>query len=120
MDWENVRISAQHNSVQFEGNPLSRFIFTGSLTLGNTMHHSGGENERAEFEYGSGTMHSDSVWKHEVQHTYQGQQLGPLYLPSNILGMAVDIAVHGPSSWAHGPANWNERGPGAWPPRPWK
>ena len=52
---------------------------------------------------------------HEIQHTYQGQMLGPLYIPSNVLGIAAGLIFNGSP---HGPANWNERGSQQSPPRP--
>lgn len=56
------------------------------------------------------------VWEHERQHIVQARQLGPLYLPSNLLG-GLNARLHG-EDW-HGPHNWNERGPQGNPPRPW-
>ena len=42
---------------------------------------------------------------HEMQHTYQGQVLGPLYLPSNILGGIAGMIFGGSR---HAPQNCNE------------
>ena len=53
---------------------------------------------------------------HENAHTYQGQQLGPLYLPSNLLG-GLNASLHG-QDW-DGSRNWNEVGPKSDPPSPW-
>jgi hypothetical protein len=60
--------------------------------------------------------HGIPVQEHERQHTIQGQQLGPFYLPSNLAGGALALVRDG--DW-HGPGNWNERGPQERPPRPW-
>ena len=49
-------------------------------------------------------------------HTYQGEQLGPFHLPSNVLG-GLNSVVRG-EGW-HGPGNWNEAGPLRNSPRPW-
>jgi DNA replication protein DnaC len=61
----------------------------------------------------------------KLQHTLQGQVLGPLYLPANIIGgvtatLGTPFTGPGPggSPW-HGPLNFMERGPMAMPPRPW-
>ena len=32
---------------------------------------------------------SDSVWRHEVVHAWQGRVLGPLYLPCTLVGYAI-------------------------------
>jgi hypothetical protein len=65
---------------------------------------------------------SASVQEHERQHTIQGQQLGPFYLPSNLLGGGLallrDRDDEKNRDW-HGPSNWNERGPQQIPPAPW-
>ena len=63
---------------------------------------------------------------HERQHTYQGQSLGPFYLPSNILGGVYGL-LRGPdpgeedtlSNRWHSHWNWNEVGPQSDPPQPW-
>lgn len=53
---------------------------------------------------------------HERQHTYQGEQLGPLYLPSNLLGGLTAMVKDG--EW-HGDSNWNEAGPQQDTPQVW-
>jgi hypothetical protein len=122
MDWRNVRISFRHNAIQFENHPVSK-LGRGSITLGNTMSHEGSKSDSADFGSEAPRVRGP-VWQHEIQHTYQGQHLGPAYLPSNLLGMAVDLVIHGAGGAgfgpAHGPANWNERGPESYPPRPWR
>ena len=104
------------------------------MTLGNTVTWSGDPydpNDRVWRE-------DDGRWKkpgdprpHEVNHTYQAQQHGPLHLPSNILGgiwgllHKADLPKEGEDAgdslgarW-HSHWNWNEVGPVADPPRPW-
>lgn len=55
--------------------------------------------------------------EHKKQHTLQGEMLGALYLPSNLLG-GLNALPKG-ERW-HGDGNWNETGPTDSPSRPWK
>jgi hypothetical protein len=98
-------ITTGNNAIQFTDNPMGG---PSAITLGNTQ----------AFGYKPTTMGGDGnrMGPHEEQHTYQGQQLGPLYLPSNILGGVAGLLIDG--SW-HGPHNWNELGPQQHPPVPW-
>jgi hypothetical protein len=89
------------NAVQFRDNP---FGGESAITIGNASIYS-------EPKY-----YSPEGVRHEKQHTYQGEQLGPGYLPSNLAG-GLNALFHG-ESW-HGDHNWNERGPLDTPPRPW-
>lgn len=114
------RIQFGNNAVEFINNPWA----TGAITLGNTINYNGDPYDpkdegwpRYKEKYGH------SIQQHERQHTYQGQQLGPFYLPSNIAGLALS-ALRGEKDkfekvTGHGPSNWNERGPQMNPPRPW-
>jgi hypothetical protein len=116
----------RNNALQFTNNPLGG---VGALTLGNTTTWVGDPYDPTDsrwFENGQparepGTRHTYP--EHETPHTYQGQQLGPLYLPSNIaggvMGLLFDRDKDGHPNW-HGPHNWNEAGPQSDPPRPWK
>jgi hypothetical protein len=107
-DQADPRIRLGHNAVEFIHNPL---VVAGAITLGNTANYRGDPYDP-----------NDRFWKgerpqvHEQQHTVQGQQLGPFYLPSNIAGGLTALARDG--EW-HGPSNWNEVGPKMNPPRPW-
>ncbi len=92
-------ISFGNNAIQFENHPL----MSGAITLGNTISYAPG-------------FGADIIGDHERQHTYQGQTLGLLYLPSNALGLALAQLINGDT---HGPLNWNERGPQSNPPTPW-
>jgi len=112
------RVFLGNNGVQFVNNPLGG---RSAITLGN-----------ATVSYRDPYDPSDGYWhypdgspilenghtnpQHEIQHTYQGQQLGPLYLPSNLLG-GLNAVLRG-KEW-HDDANWNETGPQMNPPRPW-
>ena len=93
------------NAIQFRNNP---FGGVGAITLGNTTTYNG----QPWIEKDTGL----SVGEHERQHTIQGQQLGPLYLPSNAIGGGLAMLRDG--DW-HGPSNWNERGPQGRPATPW-
>lgn len=104
------RIRVGHNAVEFLNNPAGGI---GAITIGNTITYSDDPYERGDERY----------MAHERAHTIQGQQLGPLYLPSNAAGLLLsalrrerdpDGGITG-----HGPSNWNERGPQMDPPRPW-
>ncbi|MFC3069445.1 hypothetical protein [Phenylobacterium soli] len=105
----------RHNAVQFTHNP---FGGAGAITIGNASvyfddpYSPEGRRTWAGVEAREG----HPIWEHERQHTLQGQLLGPLYLPSNLLG-GLNALIHGENWW--GPHNWNERGPQRHPPRPW-
>lgn len=96
-------VTAGANAIQFRNNP---FGGVGAITLGNTTTY----DREPWIDDGI------SVQEHERQHTIQGQQLGPMYLPSNLAGGTLAVMRDG--DW-HGPSNWNERGPQERPPRPW-
>ena len=94
-----------HNALEFRNNPFARL---GAITLGNTITYGGNPGDIA--------ADGNVFWQHEIQHTYQGQLLGPLYLLSNGLGGTLSWISGG--GW-HGPLNWNEAGPQQHPPQPW-
>jgi hypothetical protein len=111
------------NAVQFTNNP---FGGESAITLGNAttwlhdpydpadpFYHKDG---KTGLEMTPGSDKGHTFPEHETQHTYQGEQLGPAYLPSNVLG-GLNALFHG-EPW-HGPHNWNERGPQLTPPVPW-
>lgn len=100
-DWPSLG----NNAIQFENNPLAS---GGAITFGNAIVYGGSRYDLA--------ADGNQFWRHEMQHTYQAQILGPLYLPSNILGGTVSAVTGG--GW-HGPLNWNEIGPQQHPPQPW-
>jgi len=67
-------IGFANNALEFRNHPL----MFGAITLGNTIAYAS--------DFGPGfKLPEGTVGDHERQHTYQGQLLGPLYLPSNIL-----------------------------------
>lgn len=98
-------ITTGNNAVQFTDNPLGG---VGAATLGNVQVINGKPTDIGD--------DWNLIGPHEEQHTYQGEQLGPLYLPSNIFGGLTGLLIDG--SW-HGPHNWNEVGPQQHPPVPW-
>jgi len=67
-------------------------------------------------DYGLGN--NITLAQHEVQHTYQGQVTGPLYIPLNLIGGVASSIVD--KKW-NGPLNFMETGPQSTPPRatPW-
>lgn len=114
--------SIGNNAIQFTNHPLQRLFGGGAITLGNTIAFGGLPGDAAPT---SVPFVSVPIGSHELQHTFQGQVLGPLYLPANIIGgvagtLGTPFTGPGPggSPW-HGPLNFMERGPLAVPPRPW-
>jgi hypothetical protein len=118
------RLFWRGNAFQFTRNPLGGL---GAITLGNAVIWIGDPYDPADAVWRGpdgrpALENGHSYPEHERQHTIQGEQLGPLYLPSNLaggmLGLLLDRDARGRPTW-HGPHNWNERGPQADPPRPW-
>lgn len=113
-DQADPRIQIGHNAVEFINNPATPL---GALTLGNTTIYGTDPDDPNDRWWGGHERNfGHPVQEHEEQHTYQGEQLGPAYLPSNILGGLTGLIRDG--DW-HGPSNWNERGPRLPTPRPW-
>jgi RHS repeat-associated protein len=102
-----ARAGLGNNAVQFTDHPL---MGDSAVTLGNAISYGGG--------FGPETLALGDVpvGVHELQHTLQGQLLGPLYLPSNVVGGVAAVIRNG---YWHGSFNWNEVGPQSNPPRPW-
>ncbi|MCB0324697.1 MAG: hypothetical protein KDD69_14040 [Bdellovibrionales bacterium] len=101
-----ARVTFGNNAIQFERHP---FTFS-AVTLGNTISYNRDMGPEVE-------QQGVPIGLHERQHTLQGELLGPLYLPSNILGGLIALLCEG--RW-HGSRNWNESGPQQNPPVPWK
>lgn len=115
-------ISIGNNAIQFQNHPLQQLFGGGAITIGNTISYGGLPTDPAPTSVAFATV---PIKLHEVQHTYQGELLGPLYLPANILGGAASLVGTpftglgpGGSPW-HGPLNFMERGPLSVPPRQW-
>jgi hypothetical protein len=108
--------------TEFTNNPLAN---PGAITIGATTSYFDDPYDpvdRARHWARREAKEGHSVQEHEWQHTIQGRQLGPLYLPSNVAGgltaLILDRDELGRPDW-HGPHNWNERGPQGAPARPW-
>ena len=101
-------VNVDNNAIQFTQHLF--MIPGGAITIGNAVIYG---KKAGPTVIRNGTPMAN----HERQHTLQGQQLGPLYLPSNILGGTAGLLFNG--KW-HGAANWNETGPKSIPPTPWK
>ena len=102
--------SIGNNGIQLENSPLQRSGY--AVTLGNVI------------VYGGGQATPQAYGPHESQHTIQGQVLGPLYLPANLIGMGASLISApftgvSPRGILFGPANFMEAGPYSTPPRPW-
>ncbi|WP_310542865.1 hypothetical protein [Phenylobacterium sp.] len=118
----NPHIDLRKDSIQFTNNP---FGGVGAITLGNAVVFNGDpydpqDSNGANWTRRDGMTPEQSMQSyrdHEDQHVKQGEMLGPLYLPSNLLGGGA-YALAKDRVW-HGPSNWNERGPEENPPRPW-
>ncbi|WP_427551430.1 RHS repeat-associated core domain-containing protein [Methylomonas sp. MS20] len=103
-----ANVSAGNNAIEFTNHPFMR---SGSaITIGNTISYASDFGPTKKFKNGN------LVGNHEFQHTIQGEQLGPLYLPSNLLGGTAGLIFNG--LWG-GSANWNEVGPYSSPQSPW-
>jgi hypothetical protein len=117
-----------HNGIQFANNPL--MFSQGAITFGNIM------NFGAPFTDPAGNiilmgpndpLEPGITWTfgdHEMQHTFQGQTLGPLYLPAYGIGMLGAFLQGQTGQGLFEAANFMETGP--WypityglPPRPW-
>lgn len=124
--WEQKpAIRWRDNAVQFVHNP---FGGVGAITIGNTTTYNGDPYDPHDSTWYPKNLfpggvdidaieNGHSIGHHEQAHTWQGEQLGPLYLPSNVLG-GLNALMHG-EDW-HGAHNWNEVGPKANPPRRWQ
>lgn len=117
-DAPEPKVFWRDNAVQFTNNP---FGGVSAITLGNTTTWKddpyGPPNDTWFKPDGSPKLENGHTYpQHETQHTYQGEQLGPLYLPSNLLG-GLNAVLRG-EGW-HGDHNWNERGPQSRDLAPW-
>jgi RHS repeat-associated protein len=99
-----------NNALQFENNPL---MFGGDITLGNVICYRRGMGPNDPLHRGSPYTFGD----HERQHTYQGMQLGPNYLPDYVVFGTISKIQGGEF---FGAGNAMEDGPNSTPPRIWK
>ena len=78
----DVAITFDHNAIQFEGSPLVSRAFT----LGNAINYptvgsnEGGPAAILDRSY-TGDFYNAKIGDHEEPHTYQGENLGPFFLP---------------------------------------
>lgn len=111
------KVFLRDNALQFTNNP---FGGVGAITIGNATvwrDDPYDPQDRRWHTNGAPDLEKGHTYpEHETQHTYQGERLGPLYLPYNIAG-GLNALAHG-QDW-HGSANWAERGPQGQPPQPW-
>jgi hypothetical protein len=117
-DAPKPKVFWRDNAVQFTNNP---FGGVSAITVGNTTTWKddpyGPPNATWFMPDGSPKLEKGHTYpQHETQHTYQGEQLGPLYLPSNLLE-GLNAVLRG-EGW-HGDHNWNERGPQSQDLTPW-
>ncbi len=106
---QDVGVSIGNNAIQFEGNPLGQD--GAALTLGNTINYFGSANPDSGKTFDSNEEYytyqakqnyissngnyrftdSDKIilGSHEIQHTYQAQILGPLFLPTYFLSGGI-------------------------------
>lgn len=120
----NPKIRRGENGIDFVNNPLAGL---GAITLGNTTSWGQDPKDPRSFWYTDQepwTPEREAQnFRHEAAHTRQSEQLGPLYLPANIIG-GVSSVIAGkpkdgdPSRW-HTDVNFMERGPKQNPPAPW-
>jgi RHS repeat-associated protein len=102
-----TEICFDNNAIEFRNHP---FMF-GAITIGNTISYSRKCGPSRPIKGGKGAKVRD----HERQHTYQGEILGPTYLPLHLINGMAGLVNNG--NW-HGPANALEKGPQSIPPRP--
>ena len=99
-----AKVTFGNNAIQFQNHP---FMPWGAITIGNTISYP--PDFGPNFQLPNGT-----VGDHERQHTYQGEMLGPFYLPVNAVGGLWSCLTAG--NWHDN--NFMETGPRSTPPRP--
>ncbi len=99
--WD-IRISLGHNAIEFQGHNLAGT----AETLGNTISYASGYSPEVFNE-----VEGHTIGQHERMHTYQGQQIGPLYLPAVVASYGLDLLMSGPQGQFHGSWSFIERGP---------
>jgi len=101
-----------NNAIQFGNNPiLAPSFMPAGLTLGNAINYAPGYTPNI-----TPRGQLNTVGQHEIQHTYQGEITGPLYIPLNLLGKGIGLLINGD---AEGSANFMEKGSYSYPARPW-
>ncbi len=103
-------IHVRNNAIEFVHNPGGG---VSAITFGNAELF--GRSLPSDPDYGNPSL-AHSTEDHEMQHTYQSQLLGPLYLPLAGLSLLMGSVFNG---FSHGPAAFMERGPQRDVPTPW-
>lgn len=114
----------QENAPEIYRDPvrgMTNFIYNpltpmGGLTVGHSTLYTGNPYDQSAGFWKGWDRYPGQLFDHEAAHVPQGRLLGPLYLPSNLIGGLYAQMKDG--DW-HGPSNWNERGPQMIPPQPW-
>ena len=105
-----MRFTVCNNAIQFEGNLI---MFAGAIAFGNVIDY--GSVLPANSDSPESRYHTTG--EHERQHPYQGQVLGPLYIPAAALSLLSGVAIDFDS---HGRHAFVGRGPQSDPPRPFR
>jgi hypothetical protein len=79
------QILSGNNSIDFITN--SAMLLGGAITSGNVERYAATQNDC----YGNNQI----GWTHEDMHTYQGQELGPLYVPAAAVSLAAGLLSDG-------------------------
>jgi RHS repeat-associated protein len=112
LKWD-FKITIESNAISFDG---VNFMM-GGITFGNAINIGYGPWNKYDLDRNTLIANGTRMIDHEEQHTYQGQLLGPLYIPNAGLSLAAGLIFDQDS---HGPSSWNEVGPSSFPPRPWR
>jgi RHS repeat-associated protein len=119
--WNTMQIGWDQNGIKVENNPLVGA--EQDLTIGNVVSYGGVSTEKWDFYDANGNVHYEQAWNHTLPHTFQGQQLGPLYLPLHAFGQSFSgvMALLTNDYWERTDRTYNpvERGPYHWPPTNW-
>jgi len=119
----NPSISVGNNAIQFLNNPFTQT----ATTLGNVVlyHGENVDSNNVVWDYAPGSTLNGyaptGLGNEEMQHTIQGQVLGPLYFPAHIgLGAAAMIrsGQYNNPGW-HSSTNVLENCPHSSTPSPW-
>ena len=102
------RIQFGNNAIEFLDNPLT-FNNT-AITIGNTISYGRGVSPAQFGAYGDSSV---NVGLHEKAHTFQYQTLGPLFIPTYLIGGALSKGAGNP--FENAAQNYG-RGTGGWWP----
>ena len=102
-------IGFNNNAIEFYNHPgmNGSLGVSGAITFGNTISYMGNQSPNTFGPNYFLTSEGHTVGQHEGSHTIQGEILGPLYLPTHLIGGLISEITSG--SW-HG-NNFMENGP---------